>query len=176
MLVVRLIFVLFYSNLFLFYWEKPWRFIGLYGDPMGITLLKHLFEIKRFYAYVKQIQYFGKSNGNTFSFIPHVCYFSYHLSIAASEAWNLATLFATKMRGRKHSHKNINIPVFQICSRNNKTLLFYVILKVGFTRVWFHCMFRSMVEYFKVQNSSSSLRNILLRRNWMPAFIKAALK
>ena len=92
---------------------------------MGITLLKHLFEIKRFYAYVKQIQYFGKSNGNTFSFIPHVCYFSYHLSIAASEAWNLATLFATKMRGRKHSHKNINIPVFQICSRNNKTLLLY---------------------------------------------------
>ena len=90
---------------------------------MGITLLKHLFEIKRFYAYVKQIQYFGKSNGNTFSFIPHVCYFSYHLSIAASEAWNLTTLFATKMRGRKHSNKNINIPVFQICSRNNKTSL-----------------------------------------------------
>ena len=29
------------------------------------------------------------------------------------------------MRGRKHSHKNINIPVFQICSRNNKTLLLY---------------------------------------------------
>ena len=27
------------------------------------------------------------------------------------------------MRGRKHSHKNINIPVFQICSRNNKTSL-----------------------------------------------------
>ena len=26
---------------------------------------------------------------------------------------------------RKHSHKNINIPVFQICSRNNKTLLLY---------------------------------------------------
>ena len=29
------------------------------------------------------------------------------------------------MRGRKHSPKNINIPVFQICSRNNKTLLLY---------------------------------------------------
>ena len=57
------------------------------------------------------------------SIIPHVCYFSYHPSIAASEARSLTTLFSTKMRGRKHSHKNINIPVFQICSRNNKTSL-----------------------------------------------------
>ena len=63
------------------------------------------------------------SNGNTFSFIPHVCYFSYHPSIAASKAWSLTTLFSTKMRGRKQSHKNINILVFQTCSRNNKTSL-----------------------------------------------------
>ena len=51
------------------------------------------------------------SNGNTFSFIPHVCYFSYHPSIAASEARNLTPVFSTKMRGSKHCHKNINIPV-----------------------------------------------------------------
>ena len=72
-------------------------------------------------------QKLANSNGNTFSFIPHVCYFSYHPSIAASEARSLTTLFFTKMRGWKHSHKNISIPVFQICSRNNKTsLLLYV--------------------------------------------------
>ena len=51
------------------------------------------------------------SNGNSFSFIPHVCYFSYHPSITASEAQSLTALFSTKMRGRKHSHKNINISV-----------------------------------------------------------------
>ena len=38
------------------------------------------------------------SNGNTFSFIPNVSYFSYHPSIAASEAWSLTTLFSTKIR------------------------------------------------------------------------------
>ena len=31
------------------------------------------------------------SNGNTFSFIPRVCYFSYHPWIAASEGRSLAT-------------------------------------------------------------------------------------
>ena len=30
-----------------------------------------------------------------------------------------------KWGDKKHSHKNINIPVFQICSRDNKTLLLY---------------------------------------------------
>ena len=65
------------------------------------------------------------SNETTFSLISHVCYFSYHPSIAASEARSSITLFSTKMRGRKHSRKNINIPVFQICSRNNKILLLY---------------------------------------------------
>ena len=49
------------------------------------------------------------SNGNTLSFIPHVCYFSYHLSIAVSETRNLTTLFSTKMRGeetksQEHQH------------------------------------------------------------------------
>ena len=51
------------------------------------------------------------SNENTFSFILHVCYFSYHPSIATSEARSLTTLFSTKMRGRKHSRKDINISV-----------------------------------------------------------------
>ena len=39
------------------------------------------------------------SNGHTFSFIPHVCYFSYQHSIAASEARSLTTPLSTKMRG-----------------------------------------------------------------------------
>ena len=38
------------------------------------------------------------SNGNTFSFIPHVCYFSYLPWIAASESRSLTTLFSTKMK------------------------------------------------------------------------------
>ena len=54
-------------------------------------------------------QKLANSNGNTFSFIPHVCYFSYHPSIAASEARSLTTLFSTKMRGeetqsQEHQH------------------------------------------------------------------------
>ena len=107
------------------------------------------FEINRLYAYLKQIQQadyakeynFDKSSsiklnvyqncdGNTFSFILHVCYFSYHPSIAGSEARSLTTLFFTKMRGKKHSYKNINILVFQICSRNNKTWLLLYSCKV----------------------------------------------
>ena len=78
------------------------------------------FEINRLYAYLKQIQQadyakeynFDKSSsiklnvyqncdGNTFSFILHVCYFSYHPSIAGSEARSLTTLFSTKMRGEE---------------------------------------------------------------------------
>ena len=56
------------------------------------------------------------SNGHTFSFIPHVCYFSYQHSIAASEARSLTTPLSTKMRGLgwgggRASHKNINIHV-----------------------------------------------------------------
>ena len=67
----------------------------------------------------------AKSNGNTFSFIPHVCYFSYHPSIAASETRSLKTLFPAKNEGRGNSHKNINVPGFQIWSRVNKTSLLY---------------------------------------------------
>ena len=49
------------------------------------------------------------SNGNTFSFIPHIRYFSYHLSIAASKTRSLTTLFSTKMRreetlSQEHKH------------------------------------------------------------------------
>ena len=65
-------------------------------------------------------------NGNAFSFIPHVycvSYFSYHRSIDASKVQNLTIPFSTKMRRRKHCQKKINIPVFQICSKNNKTSL-----------------------------------------------------
>ena len=56
-------------------------------------------------------------NRNTCSFIHHVCYFSYHLSIAASKAQSLLTLFSIKMRGRKHNHKNMNILV--TCYQNS---------------------------------------------------------
>ena len=65
-------------------------------------------------------------NGNAFSFIPHVycvSYFSYHRSTDASKVQNLTIHFSTKMRRRKHCQKKINIPVFQICSKNNKTSL-----------------------------------------------------
>ena len=48
------------------------------------------------------------SNGNTFSFIPHVCYFSYLPWIAASEGRRLTTLFSTKMRGRKQPQEHQN--------------------------------------------------------------------
>ena len=53
------------------------------------------------------------SNGNIFSFIPHVCYFLYHPRIAASEDRSLTTLSSTQMRGRKHNHKNIPAPFYQ---------------------------------------------------------------
>ena len=53
-------------------------------------------------------QKFCNSNGNTFSFIPRVCYFSHLLWIAASEGRSLTTLFSTKMRreetATKHQH------------------------------------------------------------------------
>ena len=51
-------------------------------------------------SYIKQTIYqkFRDSNGNTFSFIPHVCYFSYVSWIAASEGLSLASLFYTKMK------------------------------------------------------------------------------
>ena len=51
---------------------------------------------------IKQTIYekIAKSNGNTFTFIPHVCYFSYHPSIAASETRSLITLFPAKNEGR----------------------------------------------------------------------------
>ena len=39
------------------------------------------------------------SNRYTFSFIPHVCYFLYHLWIAASKDRIITSLFSTKMRG-----------------------------------------------------------------------------
>ena len=69
--------------------------------------------IRRNSPLIKQIIYqkLRNSSGNTFSFSPHVCYFSYHPWIVASEGRSLITLFFCKMKGRKHSHKNINIPV-----------------------------------------------------------------
>ena len=41
------------------------------------------------------------SNGNSFSFTPHVFYFSYLPWIPASEGRSLTTLFSTKMRGEE---------------------------------------------------------------------------
>ena len=60
-----------------------------------------------------KLDYFAKKlanlNGNTFSFIPHVCYFSFHHSIAASKTRSWTTLFSTKIRGeetqsQEHQH------------------------------------------------------------------------
>ena len=46
------------------------------------------------------------SNGNTFSFIPHVRHFSYFPWITASEGRSLTTHFSTKMRGRKQPQEH----------------------------------------------------------------------
>ena len=43
----------------------------------------------------------ANSIGNTFSFIPHVYYFSYFPSIATSETRSLTTLFSIKTRGEE---------------------------------------------------------------------------
>ena len=43
----------------------------------------------------------ANSNGNIFSFIPRVCYFSYHPSIAAYETPSLTTPVSTKIREEK---------------------------------------------------------------------------
>ena len=91
------------------------------------------FEINRVYTYAKQIQQadnmqkkftFDKSssiiyqklrnsNGNTFSFIPHVCCFSYDPSIAAFEARSLTTLFSTKMRRKETQSQEHRHPSFK---------------------------------------------------------------
>ena len=74
-----------------------------------------------------------------------------HPSIAASKTQSLTTLFSIKMREGENSHKNINIPAFQICNRNNKTsLLLYaseVIYLINNKGV-ISPMFRRRVEYF----------------------------
>ena len=68
------------------------------------------------------------SNGNTFSFIPHVCYFSYHASNAASKApRRLTTLFCTKMRGKETQSQEHQHPCLSnLYSTNSKaSLLLY---------------------------------------------------
>ena len=50
---------------------------------------------------INSYQKLANSNGNTFSFMPRVCYFSYHPSTAASKTRSLTTLFSTKMRGEQ---------------------------------------------------------------------------
>ena len=45
------------------------------------------------------------SDGNTFSFIPRVCYFLYQPSITASKVRSLTTFFSTKMRGEETQSK-----------------------------------------------------------------------
>ena len=72
---------------------------------IGIISLLIKFKYKIYYS-----PKIANTIENTFSFIPHVCYFPCHPSIAASKSPSLTTLFSTKMRGRKYSHKNIDIP------------------------------------------------------------------
>ena len=50
------------------------------------------------------------SNWIAFSIIPHVCYFSYHPSIAASEAQSLTTLFSTKIREEETQSQELQHP------------------------------------------------------------------
>ena len=71
------------------------------------------------------------STRNTFSFIPHVSYFSYLPWIAASEGRNLTTLFSTKMRGKEIATKTSTslfhsikvspiLPSPPLCKNHNK--------------------------------------------------------
>ena len=69
------------------------------------------FKINGLYGYVTMCYW----KVNTFSFIPHVCYFSYLSWIVASKDQSLTTLFPTKMGG---SHKNINTP--PLCKNHKK--------------------------------------------------------
>ena len=61
---------------------------------IGIISLLIKFKYKIYYSPKT-----ANSNENTFSFIPHVCYFPCHPSIAASKSLSWTTLFSTKMRG-----------------------------------------------------------------------------
>ena len=154
-----------------------WRWNNLFWDGQ-IIRLRQAYSASRLCAKeftfdksssIKQTIYqnLANSNGNTFNFIPHVCYFSRHPSIAASETRTLTTLFSTKMGERKHSHKNINISVFQICSRNNKTsLLLYAcdviyLINKGVISPYVQEQGRILSKFNKY--SSSSLSNTLLR-------------
>ena len=90
------------------------------------------------------------SNGNTFSFIPHVCYSSYHPSIAASKTRSLTTLLSTKMKVEEIQPQEHQHTCLSNCSRNNRHHYSCMLVKsfIWLTRVWFHRMFRSRVEYF----------------------------
>ena len=73
----------------------------LQADSASILFVKELTFDKS--SSIKQTIYqkFANSNGNTFSFIPGVYYFSYHPSIAASKNRRLTILLSTKMRGEE---------------------------------------------------------------------------
>ena len=106
------------------------------------------FEINRLYAYVKQIQQADYMRRNSLlikvqvknrlftknwltrpeillvSFLVYVIFLiTPVLLLPKLGAQQHSSL--PKWGDKKHSHKNINIPVFQICSRDNKTLLLY---------------------------------------------------
>ena len=85
-------------------------FLDLHGSQRRCRLLP-VHHAKAGASIIKQTIYqkLANSNGKTFNIIPHVCYFSYHASIAASETWSLTTLLSTKMRGegtqsQEHQH------------------------------------------------------------------------
>ena len=66
------------------------------------------------------------SNGNSFSLIPHVCYCLCLTWVAASEVWNLTTLFFTKMkdeeiatRASSFSH-SVRVPSSPRLCKNHK--------------------------------------------------------
>ena len=108
------------------------------------------FDINRLYAYIKQIQQADYKQRNSLlikvkykidylakiaklerkflvSFRMYIIFLiAYDPSIAASEAWSLTRLLSTKMRGEGNSHKNINVPVFQIYLINKGVISPYV--------------------------------------------------
>ena len=116
---------------------------------------------------VKQTIYqkLHNSNGNTSGFIPHVYYFPYYPSIAASEAQSLTTFFSAKMRGQEtQSHKNINILVFQICSGNNNASLLLHACEV------IHLINKGVISPYVHEQRGMLLKFNILRLHYIPHY------
>ena len=103
----------------------------------------------------------GNSNGNTFSFIPHVCYFSYHPWIAASKGRSLTT--------QEHQHPCAILLEFRhsspLCKNHKKTEVDKKIQA---------CETLTLTESFVFSSCRCSKQSVscLLTLNWSEHFIR----